>query len=168
MKVNYTKILLLTIACVGLSAGLVNAAKPSLSGAKRATTVGELLKVIQAASEGKKGGFFILDTSNPAQPNSIGVPFAETMDLTRPVGILREDSAQIAAIKNALSKSTILNKKTIGIRNIEYKTVDDYQKYLLYFQYAHTDGNVYKLYINDPWPQIKPGAINQIMKKWKE
>lgn len=170
MKVTYAKILMLTIASVGLSAGLLYAAKPSLSAAKNATTVGDLLAVIRTASTDKgKGTFFVWNAKQKkyTSPSKIGINEDATF-LTAPVGALTPDAPQINTIKTALHKTAAYKRLNKEYKNKVNAWVDAYTNYLLYFVY---NGN--KFYINDPWPQLTinekkayPTAIYNIIQKW--
>lgn len=172
MKVSYTKILLLTIASVGLSAGLLYAAKPSLSAVKNATTVGDLLQIIRGAGSGElRGNFFVWNGNKYTAPDYTKLGTTEEELTATPlekIGGLHQDPAQIDKIKEKLKKTGAFRRLGREKKNRVLAQVDQYQNYLWYFTYKGT-----KFYVNDPSPQASidenkaiPTAIYNIMQKW--
>ncbi len=157
MKVQNVKILLLTIACVGLSAGLLHAAKPSLSAAKNAQTIGALLAVIRAASDGRLGDFFEFDEQNQiAKPKIF-----DEKEKKQNVGTLQTDPSQIEKIKANLRAQPFFKRAKKPEQKKLLDTADKYKNYLLYFTYGGK-----KIYIEDPWPHATPTKIHNLIQKW--
>jgi hypothetical protein len=166
MKVRYLKILLLTMAGIGLSAGLLFAAKPSLSAAKSATTIGDLLKVIRTASG--KGDFFVYNVTQRRYTSHKSIGLQETPAfLATAVGELHQDLGQIEQIKNALVHTSSYKRASAKQKKNCLGWVDHYANYLLYFVYDN-NGTPVKVYINDPWPQATLIAVSNIIKKWAQ
>jgi hypothetical protein len=171
MKVRNIRIVLLAIACVGMTAGTLlsvrKSSKPSLSAAMQAQSVGQLLDVIQSESilddpAARLGDFFVVVDEvkrKTSFPKAAKVILDKAMVL-RP-GDLKQDPAQIQKIKAYYAKKNLLNRKFRG-KSIS-QCVDDYAQLLLCF--TAPDGKT-KIYINNPWPNASNNAIYNIIQKW--
>ncbi len=173
MKVRLVKFFLVAIACIVMQSNGLFAAKPSLSAAQSAETIGDLLKVIKSADS--RANFYVYDASR----RRYTAPAPNALDYTAKVGGLKQDSEQIDKIKKAIENNRLFKnidlkrpkpnqRKKIALLKSVLKWVDYYQNFLLYF-----DHNGKQYYINNPWPSLTinkrkgiPTAIHNTIQKW--